>query len=78
MASRLSMPTTNAIIQYVSQTKEAIGYVGLAYAPRIKTLSVSYDGSHYATPTVENDTSKTCLIVRPLYYYYNVKNKSLP
>ena len=30
------MPTTNAIIQYVSQTKEAIGYVGLAYAPASK------------------------------------------
>ena len=67
MASSLSMPATGAIIQSVSQTKGAIGYVGL--------LSVSYDGSHYATPTVENATNKTYPIVRPLYYYYNVKNK---
>ena len=76
MASSLSMPATGAIIQSVSQTKGAIGYVGLAYvSPRVKTLSVSYDGTHYATPTVENATNKTYPIVRPLYYYYNVKNK---
>ena len=76
MSSSLSMPATGAIIQSVSQTKGAIGYVGLAYvSPRVKTLSVSYDGTHYATPTVENATNKTYPIVRPLYYYYNVKNK---
>lgn len=76
MASSLSMPATGAIIQSVSQTQGTIGYVGLAYvSPRVKTLSVSYDGSHYATPTVENATNKTYPIVRPLYYYYNVKNK---
>ena len=33
MASSLSMPATGAIIQSVSQTKGAIGYVGLAYVP---------------------------------------------
>ena len=77
MSSSLSMPATGAIIQSVSQTKGAIGYVGLAYvSPRIKTLSVSYDGEHYAGPTVENATNKTYPIVRPLYYYYDVKNKS--
>ncbi len=76
MPGSLSMPATGAIIQSVSQTKGAIGYVGLAYvSPRIKTLSVSYDNSHYATPTVENASNKTYPIVRPLYYYYNVKNK---
>ena len=59
------------------QTKGAIGYVGLAYvSPRIKTLSISYDGEHYATPTVENATNKTYPIVRPLYYYYDAKNKT--
>ena len=31
MSSSLSMPATGAIIQSVSQTKGAIGYVGLAY-----------------------------------------------
>ena len=77
MSSSLSMPATGAIIQSVSQTKGAIGYVGLAYvSPRIKTLSISYDGEHYATPTVENATNKTYPIVRPLYYYYDAKNKT--
>ena len=39
MSSSLSMPATGAIIQSVSQTRGAIGYVGLAYvSPRIKTL----------------------------------------
>ena len=77
MASSLSMSATGAIIQSVSQTKGAIGYVGLAYvSPRVKTLSVSYDGKHYAAPTVENATNKTYPIVRPLYYYYNVKKKA--
>ncbi len=77
MSSSLSMPATGAIIQSVSQTKGAIGYVGLAYvSPRIKTLSISYDSEHYATPTVENATNKTYPIVRPLYYYYDAKNKT--
>ena len=77
MSSSLSMPATGAIIQSVSQTKGAIGYVGLAYvSPRIKTLSISYDGEHDATPTVENATNKTYPIVRPLYYYYDAKNKT--
>ena len=75
MSSSLSMPATGAIIQSVSQTPGAIGYVGLAYvSPRIKTLAVSYDGEHYATPTLENAMNKSYPIVRPLYYYYNKKN----
>ena len=70
MSSSLSMPATGAIIQSVSQTRGAIGYVGLAYvSPRIKTLAVSYDGQHYAAPTLENAINKTYPIVRPLYYY---------
>ena len=78
MSSSLSMPATGAIIQSVSQTRGAIGYVGLAYvSPRIKTLAVSYDGQHYAAPTLENAINKTYPIVRPLYYYYNRKNASI-
>lgn len=75
MSSSLSMPATGAVIQSVSQTPGAIGYVGLAYvSPRIKTLDISYDGTHYASPTPENAMNKTYPIVRPLYYYYNKKN----
>lgn len=77
MSSSLSMPATGAIIQSVSQTRGAIGYVGLAYvSPRIKTLRVSYDGEHFASPTLENAINKTYPIVRPLFYYYNKKNSA--
>lgn len=75
MSSSLSMPATGAIIQSVSQTKGAIGYVGLAYlSPRVKSLSVSYDGKHFTPPTMESATDKSYPIVRPLYYYYNTEN----
>ena len=67
MSSSLSMPATGAIIQSVSQTRVAIGYVGLAYvSPRIKTLAVSYDDKHFAAPTLENAINKTYPIDRPL------------
>lgn len=43
----LSMPATGAIIQSVSQTKGAIGYVGLAYLNKeVKPIHVSYDAGN--------------------------------
>lgn len=76
MSHILSMPATGAIIQSVSQTKGAIGYVGLAYLnKKVKPIAVSYDGIVYAEPTMENGIKKIYPIVRPLYYYYNNKNK---
>ncbi len=78
MSGSLSMPATGAIIQSVSQTRGAIGYVGLAYvSPRIKTLAVAYDDRHFVAPTPENAANKTYPIVRPLFYYYNKKNSGL-
>ena len=75
MSSSLSMPATGAIIQSVSQTRGAMRYVGLAYlSPRVKSISVSYDGKHYAPPSMESATDKSYPIVRPLYYYYNKEN----
>jgi phosphate transport system substrate-binding protein len=70
--SALLMPATGAIVQSVSQTKGAIGYVGLAYLESdIKAIKVSYDGGKtYVTPSVENAKNKTYPITRPLYYYY--------
>ena len=74
----LSMPATGAVIQSISQTKGAIGYVGLAYLnDAVKALSVSYDGgAHFVTPTFENAEKKLYPIVRPLYYYYEEKNEA--
>ena len=73
----LSMPATGAIIQSVSQTKGAIGYVGLAYINKeVKPIHVSYDaGKTFTEPSFENAKSKAYPIVRPLFYYYDVKNE---
>jgi phosphate transport system substrate-binding protein len=71
-ASSLLMPATGAIVQSVSQTKGAIGYVGLAYADKsVKSLKVSYDkGVTFVEANVENAMNKSYPITRPLYYYY--------
>jgi phosphate transport system substrate-binding protein len=68
----LSMPATGAIVQSVSQTKGAIGYIGLAYLNRdVKAISVSYDkGNTFTAPSVTNAKSGAYPIVRPLYLYY--------
>ncbi len=78
MSGVLSMPATGAIIQSVSQTRGAIGYVGLAYLnPMIKALAVSYDGGkNYVYPTVESAVKKEYPVVRPLYYYYDKANEA--
>ncbi|MEO6191305.1 MAG: PstS family phosphate ABC transporter substrate-binding protein [Saprospiraceae bacterium] len=68
----LMLPATGTIVQSVSQTKGAIGYIGLAYMEsNVKALSVSYDkGKSFVAPSVETAKSKKYPIVRPLYYYY--------
>jgi phosphate transport system substrate-binding protein len=68
----LLMPATGAMVQSVSQTRGAIGYVGLAYLnPAVKALKISYDGGlTFIAPTVENAMNDTYPICRPLYYYY--------
>lgn len=77
MANSLSMPATGAIIQSVSQTKGAIGYVGLAYVNKdVKALHVSYDaGKSFVEPSFANAKNKTYPIVRPLFYYYEAKTE---
>ena len=60
MSSILSMPATGAIIQSVSQTKGAIGYVGLAYLNKsVKPIHISYDGKNYIEPSFDNAKNKT-------------------
>ena len=77
MSSILSMPATGAIIQSVSQTKGAIGYVGLAYLNKtVKALHVSFDGKNFVEPSLANAVNKTYPIVRPLYFYYDKKNEA--
>jgi phosphate transport system substrate-binding protein len=70
--SALLMPATGAIVQSVSQTKGAIGYVGLAYIEKsVKPIKVSYNqGKTYVAPSVAAAKNKTYPISRPLFYYY--------
>jgi phosphate transport system substrate-binding protein len=70
-SSVLNMPATGAIIQSVSQTKGAIGYVGLAYVTKeVKDLAVSYDGKNFVMGSITTAKNKTYPIVRPLFFYY--------
>jgi phosphate transport system substrate-binding protein len=69
----LLMPATGAIVQSVSQTKGAIGYIGLAYESKeVSTINVSYDqGKTYVTPSVSAAQDKTYPIARPLFFYFD-------
>lgn len=73
----LNMPATGAIVQSVSQTKGAVGYIGLAYeSTGVKHIEVSYDGGqNYYPPSFENVKNKTYPIARPLYFYHDKKNQ---
>ncbi|GHT66804.1 phosphate ABC transporter substrate-binding protein [Bacteroidia bacterium] len=75
----MSMPATGAIVQSVSQTKGAIGYIGLAYLNKnVKAIHVSYDkGKTFVVPSEANAKNKTYPIVRPLYYYYLTKAEKI-
>ena len=77
-SSVLNMPATGAIVQSVSQTKGAIGYVGLAYMTgSVKAVSVSYDGGkNYVAPSIQGAKDKTYPVARPLYYFYDAKNEA--
>lgn len=77
MSSILSMPATGAIVQSVSQTKGAIGYVGLAYINKeVKALHVSFDGKNYIEPNEVTAKNKTYPIIRPLFFYYEKAKES--
>ncbi|MGM8362406.1 PstS family phosphate ABC transporter substrate-binding protein [Flavobacterium sp. ARAG 55.4] len=72
----LSLPATGAIVQAVSQTKGAIGYIGLAYETKeVKQLGVSYDqGKTFIEPSVASAKDKTYPISRPLFYMFDKTN----
>ncbi len=78
-ATVLSMPATGAIVQSVSQTKGAIGYIGLAYETSgVKNISVSYDGGKtYVAPSIAAAKDKSYPVSRPLFYMYDkaIKDK---
>lgn len=74
----MSMPATGAIIQSISQTRGAIGYVGLAYLNKdVKALGVSLKaGDGPVKPAVASAKDGTYPIVRPLLYYYSSRSEA--
>ena len=67
----LAMPATGAIITSVSQTKGAIGYVGLAYVNKsVKDVAISFDGKPAVMASVKTAKDRTYPITRPLYVIY--------
>ena len=74
----MSMPATGAIIQSISQTRGAIGYVGLAYLNKdVKAIGVSLKaGDSPVTPSVASAKDGTYPIVRPLLYYYSSRSEA--
>ena len=77
-SSVLNMPATGAVVQSVSQTKGAIGYIGMAYDTKsVNQLKVSYDqGKTYVEPTMATAKNGTYPIVRPLFLYYDLAVES--
>ena len=71
--SVLNLPAPGAIVQSVSQTKGAIGYIGLAYLNSdVKDVAVSYDdGKTYVNASTENAINGTYPITRPLFFYFD-------
>jgi phosphate transport system substrate-binding protein len=75
----IMMPNTESIVDQVSLTRGAIGYVGHAYIEKgVKTIAISDDnGNSFIDPTIENVRNHTYPISRPLYFYYTKNNEML-
>ncbi|MEN3041500.1 MAG: phosphate ABC transporter substrate-binding protein [Bacteroidia bacterium] len=67
------IPATGMMVQAISQTPGAIGYVGVAYVtPAIKVLAIAQDGDTiYRYPARSRVELENYPIARPLYYYYD-------
>lgn len=74
----LLMPSSQAIVDEVSQNPHAIGYVGMGYVfQSLKAVAVAKDkNSKYVSPTVANVMSNSYPISRPLFLYTDGKPSS--
>lgn len=72
-AAALLAPATGAVVQSVSQTEGAIGYIGMAYLTNgVRALSVAKDAaSKPVAASLETAESGAYPIARELYYYTN-------
>ena len=73
--SVLMLPSSEAIINEVSQSESAIGYDGLGYVtPKVKTIAVAAkSGDPFIQPSKETATDHTYPIWRFLYMYTGFK-----
>ena len=73
--SVLMLPSSEAIINEVSQSESAIGYDGLGYVtPKVKTIAVAAkNGDPFIQPSKETATDHTYPIWRFLYMYTGFK-----
>jgi phosphate transport system substrate-binding protein len=65
------MPSSQAIVNEVSQNPHAVGYVGLGYkSPDLKAVPLAKEaGSPYIEANIKNVLSNLYPISRPLYLY---------
>ena len=73
----LLAPATGAIVQSVSQTRGAVGYIGMAYLTEsVVALEVAAEeGGEYVRPTMETALEGSYPISRELFYYTNGEPK---
>jgi len=69
----LLMPSSQAIVNEVSQNPHAIGYVGLGYiSPKLKALSIAKNTTSMAIqPSIKHVADDSYPISRPLFFYTN-------
>jgi phosphate transport system substrate-binding protein len=76
-SAALLAPATGAIVQSVSQTPSAIGYIGMAYLTEgVVALQVAKEeGSEYVQASLATAADGSYPIARDLYYYTNGEPK---
>ncbi|OMP75736.1 MULTISPECIES: phosphate ABC transporter substrate-binding protein [unclassified Chitinophaga] len=63
--------TNGTVLNKVSTTEGAIGYVGLAFInDKVKALPVCFDGKNYVAPDIKHVKTKTYPLARPLFFIY--------
>jgi len=63
--------TNGTVLNKVSTTEGAVGYVGLAFInDKVKALPVCFDGKNYVAPDIKHVKTKTYPLARPLFFIY--------
>ncbi len=77
--SALLMPSSQAIADEITQNKNAIGYYGMGYLNETqKAVAIAKNAKGpFSVPTIENVTTGTYYISRPLFIYTNGEPQGL-